>query len=129
MSLSPYHILSVFAFGIAAVAVTTIILVGAILLFRFDRSWPTALLLVGAVALFIITLEEFAFGFAFEHGWVQGTFLLQGCVVSPALSTPLRVVELISYCLPIGLLWYGARVVRNGLTRRCSQPPAAVDKG
>jgi len=35
--------------------------------FRFDCSWPSSLLLVGAVALFVVTFFDFAFGFAFAR--------------------------------------------------------------
>ena len=96
-----------------------IILLAATVVFRFDRSWPSSLLLVGAVALFVVTFFDFAFGFAFAHGWVQRTFLMQGCLVTPWLSRPLKLIEIISYSLFAGLLWYCARGVRKGITKRC----------
>jgi len=105
-----------FSYGVAPVVVTVVFVAGAIILFRFDRSWPSGLLLAGAVALFVVTFFDFAFGFAFERGWVQRTFLMQGCLVTPWLSRPLELIEHLSYSLFVWLLWYCARGVRKGLT-------------
>jgi hypothetical protein len=75
------------------------------------------------VALLIVEFADFAFDVSFTHGWVQGTPLLHGCIVTPSLSRPLGVIELMSYSLFAGLLWYSARAVRKGLTRRPSGRP------
>jgi len=67
MPLSPFRLLGIFGYGAAAVAVAAIILLAAAVVFRFDCSWPSSLLLVGAVALFVVTFFDFAFGFAFAR--------------------------------------------------------------
>jgi hypothetical protein len=99
MPFSPFRLVSIFGYGAAAVAVAAITLLAAAVVFRFDRSWPSSLLLVGAVALFVVTFFDFAIGVAFEHGWLQRTFLMQGCLVTPWLSRPLKLIEIISYFL------------------------------
>jgi hypothetical protein len=114
MPFTPIHVFDIAGlYGLTAVVVATVILAGAILLLRRDRCWPARLLLIGAVSLFTVVSARFAFVVSFTHGWLQRTPLLEGCVVIPAVSRPVEVIELISYCLWIGLAWYCFRIART----------------
>ena len=111
----------VFVHGLIGAMATLAVTAGRFLLslvvIRFDRSWPSWLLLVGAGAAFIAIAADFLCGFAFQRGWLQWAGLLDGDALSSVVDIPLR-IELVSFCIPVALLWYCVRAVRLGLTNR-----------
>jgi hypothetical protein len=75
---------------------------------------------------FLAEFSDFAIGESFARGWLHGPPLLQGCVVTPWLDVPIRLAELVSYSVFIGIFWAAASTVRKGLTRRWSERRTAV---
>jgi hypothetical protein len=113
MPFTPVHVFEVFnLYGVRGVIVAAVILAAAILFVRLRRSWSGWVLLIGAVGLFIVMAARYAFEVSFAQGWLQRTPLLQGCVVSPALSKPVGIAEVISYFFWVGLVWCCVRIRR-----------------
>ena len=112
--------------GVATLVVTSLLLLVAAFIVRFDRSWPSRLLLVGASASVIYIWSDFLWVTAFERGWLQRFNLLEGCMLKSSIATPLELIELLSFFVPLAFLWYCVRALRWGLTKRWSEPPPAV---
>jgi len=116
--MSPVVFLHGFIGGVATLAVTAALLSLSLVVIRFDRAWPSWLLLIGATAAFIAIAADFLWVVAAERGWLQRSGLLEGDALSPVLSIPLTLLELMSFCIPAALVWYCVRVARLGLTNR-----------
>jgi hypothetical protein len=76
--MSPVMFLHGLIGGVATFPLTSGLLLLAIVVIRFDRSWPSWLLLVGAAAAFTAISADFLWVLAAERGWLQRTGLLEG---------------------------------------------------
>jgi hypothetical protein len=115
--MAPVVVLHVLIGGVATFMVTAVLLLLAIVLMRFERSWASWLLLIGAVAAFVAISGHMGWVFAAEHGWLQRTGLM---TFTPVVATLLTFIELMSFCIPVALLVYCLKAVRFGLTKRWS---------
>ena len=115
--MAPVVVLHVLIGGVAALLVTIALLVLAIILIRFERSWVSWLLLIGAAAAFVAIFGHMGWVFAAERGWLQRTGLM---TFTPVVATLLTFIELMSFCIPVALFLYCLKAVRFGLTRRWS---------
>ena len=116
--MSPVFFLHGLIGGVATFWVTAAVFLLAAVVIRFDRSWPSWLLLIGAGAAFIAISGDFLWILAADRGWLQRAGLLEGDALSPVVDVPLRLIELVSFCIPVALFWYCVRAVRLGLTNR-----------
>jgi hypothetical protein len=116
--MSPVVFLHGFIGGVATLSVTAGLFSLSLVVIRFDRAWPSWLLLIGAGAAFIAISSDFLLILAFDRGWLRSAGLLDGDALSSAVAIPLKLIELVSFCIPAALLWYCVRAVRLGLTNR-----------
>ena len=113
--MAPVVALHVLIGGVATFLVTAALLLLAIVLVRFERSWPSRLLLIGAAAAFVAISSHLALELAGRRGWLQRTGLEAS---TPVLATLLTFIELMSFFIPLALLWFCIKAVRWGLTNR-----------
>jgi hypothetical protein len=113
--MAPVVVLHVLIGGLATFVVAAALLLLAIVVIRFERSWPSWLLFVGAVATFLAISAQLTWVFAGERGWLQRSGLQ---AVTPVASTLLTFLDLMSFCIPLALLWYCMKAVRRCLTNR-----------
>ena len=87
--------------GLVFIASATPAFVGALILFLKDKAFSTALLLVGALAYFLMGI-----GWVANNYWKpwQGTFLARfiDCQMMSCIYAMM-------ICFPVGLLWYALR--------------------
>ena len=113
--MAPVVVLHVLIGGLATFVVAVALLGLAIVVIRSQRSWPSWLLFVGAVATFLAISSQLTWMFAGEHGWLQRTGLQ---ALTPIVATLITFVDLMSFCVPLALLAYCIKAVRWGLTNR-----------
>jgi hypothetical protein len=103
-------------------ALAVLILVGAICLFRRSKSWPSVLLIAGAVALLIVGLHDFAIGLSFHlHLLPAGySFLFPTGTENPLIALPVGFLRFVSLSVFVGLFCYVFQATRRHLTRRWS---------
>jgi hypothetical protein len=103
------------------VVVATVLLPISLYAFRRVRCWPTALLLIGAVPLFILRLHDFLIGYLVEHNNPlvgPGSFWFRTCTENPALVKLFAGISLVGFCFPLGLLVLTFQATRKHLTNR-----------
>jgi len=103
-------------------ALSVLILVGAICLFRRSKSWPNILLIAGAVALLLVSLHDFALGLSFQLHLVPAgySFLFPTCTENPLISWPVGFLRFISLSVLAGLFCVVFQATRRHLTNRWS---------
>ena len=99
-----------------------LILCGAILLFRKSKSWPSILLLAGAVSLLLVGLHELVIGLSFAFHLIPAgrSFLFPLCTENPLITRPVGFLRVVSLFVLVGLFCYVFQATRGHLTRRSS---------
>ena len=113
--MAPVVVLEVLIGGVWTLIVAAALSLVAVLLVRFERSWPSWLLLIGAVAAFVAISSHLGWQFAAKNGWLQRSGLE---AFTPVAATLLTFIELTSFFIPVALLWFCIKAVRWGLTNR-----------
>ena len=82
--------------------------VGSLLIYRRFKDAPTLLLLVGAIAQFVIFAGGTLSYYAVTRDWiVLGSFLFNCWLLVHAVAVILAI------CFPVGLAWHALRTIRN----------------
>lgn len=81
---------------------------GALLIYRRFSDAPTLLLLIGALANFIIFAGSAWSSLALTYDWTTiDSFVFRTWLLMHAVSA------LVALCFPLGLVWHALRVTRN----------------
>jgi hypothetical protein len=90
-------------------ALSLVVAVASIILFRHSGGWPGILLVVGSVGYLLVTAQNTFFMYATEHNWIS----LQSRLWEHwSVSLFFRISGLASLCFPVGFLWFALRASR-----------------
>jgi hypothetical protein len=106
--MAPVVVLHVLIGGLLTFVIAAVFSLVAIVLVRFEPSWPSWLLLIGALAAFIAISSHSGWEFAGKHRWLQRTGLE---ALTPVVATLLTLTQLLSFAIPLALLGYCMKAV------------------